>query len=124
MFSLERQVYFLGYRSDIYQLLYFADLFVFPSYREGLSVSLMEAKAAGLPAVVSNIRGNEDLITNGVDGFLVEPDDSISFAERISELRTNKSLWRTMSKNTKSFIKFFSTEKINQLMKNIYDGFL
>ena len=58
----ELNVHLIGYREDIPELLMSADLFVFPSYREGLSVALMEAMAVGLPCVVSNIRGNVDLI--------------------------------------------------------------
>ncbi|WP_242945890.1 glycosyltransferase [Anaerobranca californiensis] len=52
-----------------------SDLFAFPSYREGLPVSLMEAMASGLPIVCSNIRGNSDLIEDGKGGYLIEPDN-------------------------------------------------
>ena len=69
----ELNVHLLEYREDIPELLMSADLFAFPSYREGLSVALMEAMAAGLPCVVSNIRGNVDLIENSKGGFLFDP---------------------------------------------------
>ena len=59
--ELNVHLHLLGYREDIPELLMSADLFAFPSFREGLSVALMEAMAAGLPCVVSNIRGNVDL---------------------------------------------------------------
>ena len=52
----------LGYRSDVKELYEAADVFVFPSFREGLSVAVMEAMASGLPVVASRIRGNMDLI--------------------------------------------------------------
>lgn len=55
----------LGYRSDVKELLEAADVFVFPSFREGLSVSVMEAMASGLPVVASRIRGNTDLVADG-----------------------------------------------------------
>ncbi len=62
----------LGYRTDVKELYAISDVFVFPSFREGLSVSLMEAMASGLPCVVSKIRGNVDLIDeNG--GMLFDP---------------------------------------------------
>ena len=56
------KLHLLGYRTDISELYNSADIFVFPSIREGLSVSLMEAMASGLPCIVSKIRGNVDLI--------------------------------------------------------------
>ena len=55
-YGLQNNVHFLGYRSDVPQLLKSADVFLLPSYREGLSRSLMEAMSAGLPCVVSKIR--------------------------------------------------------------------
>ena len=57
----------LGYREDVRELLWASDLFVFPSLQEGLPVALMEAMAAGLPCVASDIRGNTDLLGRGVD---------------------------------------------------------
>lgn len=60
--GLEEQVRLLGYRKDIAEIYKAADAFVFPSYREGLPVSLMEAMASGLSVVCSKIRGNVDLI--------------------------------------------------------------
>lgn len=56
------RVKMLGYRQDVHDLLTAADIFCFPSYREGLSVSLMEAMGHKLPCIVSRIRGNVDLI--------------------------------------------------------------
>ena len=58
----------LGYREDINDIYEISDIFIFPSKREGLPVSLMEAMRAGLPVIVSNIRGNRDLIKNERNG--------------------------------------------------------
>ena len=74
------RVHFLGYRKDIPALLHAADVFTFPSYREGLPVALMEAMAAGVPIVASRVRGNVDLIEDGVNGFLCDPMDAAGFA--------------------------------------------
>src|SRR5699024_895710 len=66
--GIDKQVHLLGYRKDIPDLLDIADIFIFPSIREGLSVSLMEAMTSALPAVVTNIRENSDLIDNNLGG--------------------------------------------------------
>ena len=60
--GIEDRVHFLGYRNDVPELLKKADLFLFPSLREGLPVSLMEAIAAKVPCVAYNIRGCRDLL--------------------------------------------------------------
>lgn len=70
--GVEKQVIFTGYRSDIPSFYHMADMFFFPSHREGLSVALMEAMASGLPVVCTQIRGNEDLIVHGRDGILID----------------------------------------------------
>lgn len=59
---MSRQIQLLGFRRDIGELCKTADVFLFPSYREGLPVSVMESMACGLPVVCSRIRGNVDLI--------------------------------------------------------------
>ena len=84
--GLENNVHLLGPRKDISQLLKTSDCFVFPSYREGLSVSLMEAMAAGLPVVCSGIRGNTDLIKDGVNGYLFKPSDAEELAQSLKKV--------------------------------------
>ena len=68
--GLANRVKLLGFRQDILELCKSVDVFVFPSFREGLSVSVMEAMASGLPVACSCIRGNTDLIDeNGGEMF-------------------------------------------------------
>lgn len=62
--GLEKQVFLLGYRDDISELCQVADLYIFPSYQEGLPVALMEAVACHVPVICTNVRGNTDLIKN------------------------------------------------------------
>lgn len=70
--GISDKVKFLGFRKEIAEICKVSDLFVFPSYQEGLPVALMEAMAAGLPVIASNVRGNRDLIAGE---NLFEPDD-------------------------------------------------
>ena len=77
----------LGYRRDIPELLRAADIFVFPSLREGLSVYLMEAVAAGLPVACSPIRGNVDLVLSPQSYFNPrDPAEAASVLERLAAL--------------------------------------
>jgi glycosyltransferase involved in cell wall biosynthesis len=64
-----------------------ADVYVLPSVREGLPIALLEAMSSGLPCVATRLPGSTDvLIQHGVNGVLVEPDDTAAFAEAIGSL--------------------------------------
>jgi glycosyltransferase involved in cell wall biosynthesis len=119
--GLDNRVKLLGFRSDIAEICKAADIFAFPSSREGLPVSLMEAMAAGLPVVCSNTRGNTDLIEDGKGGYLVEPDDVESFAYNIKEIANSALLREKMSIENKSTIKKFDISNVLLGMINIYN---
>ncbi len=80
--GLESKVKFLGFRKDIAEICKSADIFIFPSYQEGLPVALMEAMAGGLPVIASNVRGNRDLIEKE---NLFEPDDVTALTRLIKK---------------------------------------
>lgn len=67
-FELEGRVHLTGYRNDVADFYQAAEIFVFPSLREGLPVAVMEAMASGLPVICNDIRGCSDLIEDGVNG--------------------------------------------------------
>lgn len=73
-------VYFLGDRNDVHALLQGLDMFVLSSLSEGYSMALLEACAAGLPIVATDVGGNGEIIRDGVNGRLVPPEDSVSLA--------------------------------------------
>lgn len=118
--GVEKQIHFLGFRTDIKELLTIADIFFFTTYQEGLPRSMMEAMSAGLPCIASKVRGNVDLIQEGVGGFLRQPNDSEGFAKAINILASDKGLREKMSNNNREIIKQFDIENVNTIMKNIY----
>ncbi len=122
------QVKFLGFRSDAQNIYKMADFFVFPSYREGLPVALMEAMASGLPVVCSRIRGNTDLI-DAQGGYLIEPQDVKSYAEVLhavldrNQKKVSEERLKEMSQYNKAKIKSFSNECVKNEMLKVYEVF-
>lgn len=111
-----------GYRRDIKEILKIADVFVFPSFHEGLAVSMMEAMAASLPVVCSKIRGNVDLIKDGEGGFLIEPTDIDGFKGAIDKILNDDNLKQAMSVKNLDNIKNFSQERVQGETEEIYRG--
>lgn len=118
--GLENQVHLLGFRKDIPKICKISDVFAFPSYREGLSVALMEAMANGLPVVCSNIRGNSDLMEDGKGGYLVEPGDVEGFAKHINELISDSGLRSELGGFNLEKIENYSIENVLCEMEEIY----
>ena len=84
--GLTNNVIFLGQRDDVAHLLRLSDCFVMSSLTEGLSCSIIEAMAAGLPIIVTNVGGNSELVKDGENGYLVPVNDPIEFSDKISDL--------------------------------------
>lgn len=116
---LMHRVHFLGYRSDVPQLYAAADVFLFISFREGLSLSLMEAMSSGLPCIVSPIRGNVDLITDRKEGIYARLHPK-SIAEAIVSLESDPELRRTLGEAAKEKVQAFSLDTISKRMEEIY----
>ncbi len=114
---IENKVKLLGYRNDVMEILKISDLFIFPSKREGLPVSVIEAMAAGLPVIASNVRGNRDLIENK---NLFEPDDAAVLAsviEKQLELIKQHKLRKVTYKNLEQYL----LKNVLKQMADIYE---
>ena len=96
--GLTDNVTFLGYvsQSAVAELLGRTDVYVLPSFAEGVPVGLMEAQASGLPVVATQVGGVSELVVNGETGFLCAPGDVSGLVERISTLAGDSSLRRRM----------------------------
>lgn len=97
-------VEFLGFRKDVNKLIANWDIFVLPSWREGLPISVMEAMASSLPCVVTDIRGNNELVTDGVNGYLFDIMDTDSLIESIKKLINKKDTRDIMGFKSRSII--------------------
>ena len=115
--GIEKQVHLLGFRNDVAELYKAADVYLLPSLREGLNVSVIEAMSSRLPCIVSDIRGNRDLIDDEKGGFLVEPLDYKSFAEKVELVKKGQKdygLYNSRKANE------FSVTRVNDKMFELY----
>jgi glycosyltransferase len=109
----------LGFREDICALLEAADVFAFPSKREGLSVSVMEAMFMKKPVIASKIRGNTDLIKDGENGLLVHPNTVEAWEQGMHKMINTIGTYHLGEKKR---LKSLEKKNINEKMMQIYKG--
>ena len=118
--GVSEKLHFLGFRSDIKELLAASDIFLFTTKQEGLPRSMMEAMASGLPCVASRIRGNTDLLQNVEGGYLCDINDISTYAEKLNMLACDGELRQKMGRNNLHTIERFSTGTVTDAIRNIY----
>lgn len=98
--GVDDRLMLLGFRNDVAVLLNACDLFCFPSKREGLPVSLIEAMACGTPCLASGARGCADVLGPFAEGSIVEggADEWARAIERVAGMRQSASAWREQAK--------------------------
>jgi glycosyltransferase involved in cell wall biosynthesis len=110
-----------AYGSDKLAYLREADIFVFPSYFEGMPMAILEAMACGLPIVASRVGGIPDLIEDGVNGILVEPGKPDQIAFTLRKLGNDYKLRNSMAKaNSKAVCEKYDIEQHVTKLINIY----
>ena len=112
-------VNFLGYRTDAPELYRCSDMFAFMTFREGLSVALMEAMSSGMPIVCTKIRGNTDLIDDDVSGVFAENNPQ-AVADAILALYRNPERRAALGKAAAEKVMLFDEWNVHKQMKEIY----
>ena len=98
-----------------------SDIAVLPSYREGLPKALLEAAATGLPLVATDVPGCREVVQDGVNGFLVPPENAQKLANALEILAEDSHLRERMGRESlKRAEMYFSEEKINTEILEIY----
>jgi N,N'-diacetylbacillosaminyl-diphospho-undecaprenol alpha-1,3-N-acetylgalactosaminyltransferase len=92
----QSSIHYLGQQENIRHILSQSDIFVLPSYREGLPRTSMEAASMGLPIVTTDAVGCRETVDNGVNGFLIPPQNVQALADAIEKLIINPSLRQKM----------------------------
>ena len=94
----------VGYQTDVRQYYAISDAFVLPSYREGFPNVVMQAGAMGLPSIVSNINGCNEIIIEGENGIIIPPKDSKALFNAMRRFITDKDLVAKLRSNARRMI--------------------
>lgn len=122
--GLKDYIIFTGFRRDIPLLTATFDIAVLPSLFEGLGRVILEAMALGKPVVASNVGGIPEVVDNGVNGFLVPPEDKEALAKAISKLLKDQELRQEMGEKAKrSITDKFAAERMVKEIQKVYDSF-
>ena len=121
-YRLEKNVFLLGYRKDIPEILSVIDLYTAMSKREGLPVNLLEARIMNLPIIVTNSRGQRELVKDGENGYVIEIGDVESLKEKIRFLYKNSEIREKFAQNAKKDLEKYYLENVYEEVKKIYLG--
>lgn len=110
--GIGEDVLFMGYRTDVPELLAVMDIFCLTSLNEGLPISLIEAMATGLPIVGTDVNGIRGVVKHGVNGFLVDPWDSTGLQNALRALVDNKERRIAFGENSRKVaVQFYSIQR-------------
>lgn len=123
--GIERNIRFLGPRSDINEILGILDIFVLPSLREGLPLVLLEAAVASLPIIATDVGGNNQVVKHGINGLLVKHGDAAPICDALRQLILNDKMRQGFGRKSYNlFINNFTIEKMISEYENIYQSCL
>jgi glycosyltransferase involved in cell wall biosynthesis len=120
---IAEQVHFLGLRNDIPEILSAMDLFVMASHEEGFSNALIEAMAAGLPIVATDVGGNREALDEGSIGILVPPKDPDALAGALSRMIADRDMRDRMAIRAKKHVtERYSVDRMVHCFIQLYTG--
>ncbi len=120
-----KNVKYLGFRKDIKDLISICDIFVLPSYREGVPRTLLEAASMGKAIVTTDTPGCREVVEDGFNGFLVSPKDSMTLASKIEKLIKNNKLRERFGYNSREkALKEFDVKIVVNKYIKVYEEIL
>ncbi len=124
-FNIEQSVIFTGERIDIPEILSLTDIFVLPSIREGLGISILEAMSHGKPIIATKVGGIPEIVSDGVNGVLVPPRNPEALSSAIDELLTDREKRRQMgSQGRRICDQHFNTKAMINKIEMLYEQLL
>ncbi len=123
--GISDRIFMLGLRSDIPEILKSIDLFVLPTLQEALGTSFLEAMAMGKPVIGTNVDGVGEVIENGRNGYLVEPNNPSALAETIIKALQDKERAKTMGIEGRKMVRQnYTVEKMYKSMYALYSSLM
>lgn len=119
--KLEKNIFMLGYRTDIEVFQHISDLLVSCSIREGLGLNAVEAMMCGDPVVLSDNRGHRELTDDGKNGYLVPVNVSDTMAEKVIELLSDRKKSNELSENALHFSQLYCENSVIKELRDIYE---
>ena len=120
-----KNITYLGYQTEIAKYLSSADVFVLPSSIEGFPLSILEAMAMKLAVIASNVGAISDVISNGVDGYIVRPGSVDDIFERIIKINKDKGSLNKIKSAARLKVKNnYSNVKLRDNYLELYEGIL
>jgi glycosyltransferase involved in cell wall biosynthesis len=120
-------ILFLGQRNqdEVIDLLSATDIFVNPSYSEGLGISMIEAASIGLPIIATDVGGTREIVTTDKTGILVKAGDVRQLAEELCRLRADRELRGKLGDNARMLVEQkFNWDKITEEYIKLYTSFV
>ncbi len=121
---LQSCVKFLGPQAEVSTFYAIADLFVLPSRSEGMSNALLEAMAAGVPGVASDVGGNREVITHAESGFLVNWEDTAACVDLLNDLLADASRRQAVGEAAKKRVRDFALPRVAERYRQLYQALL
>ena len=119
--GLTERVRLLGFRTDMDRVLQSADVFAFPSKREGLGIASIEALACGIPIIALNNRGTREYTLDGVNGIMCDSNEVELFRNAIEKLCDAAQRGRFCADSCRTSVELFSNDVVVRSMKSIYE---
>jgi glycosyltransferase involved in cell wall biosynthesis len=109
-----------GFAENIEECLSSLDIFVLPSRAEGISNALLEAMALGIPSITARAGGQEEAVTDGKTGFLIEKDDARALYERLLELISKPDMRTAIGKRGRDYVREkFSVDLMHEKLESL-----
>lgn len=123
--TFRKNVYFLGNQKDIYRYLFAGDFFLQPSLHENHSIALLEAVAAGLPVIATDVGGNEEIVEDNITGFLIEPRNTDALVRAINKLVEEPEVRNNLQQNIKKRnYGQFQNDFVDNQLRRVYQALI